>query len=135
MLQTFIWPFVRITALMITAPIFSQRALNLRVRIVIGFVLTWMIYPFIHIPQIDPFSVWALYGLFNEITVGAIMGFTLQIVSAAIVVSGHAVSSSMGLGHGQHGGSQFGQRADIVTISADHRPTGFFEPWRTFSVD
>ena len=98
MLQTFMWPFVRVTAVMITAPIFSQRALNLRVRIVTGFVLTWMIYPFIEIPQVDPFTVGAIYGLFNEVTVGALMGVTLQIVSAAIIVSGHAVSSSMGLG-------------------------------------
>lgn len=98
MLQTFVWPFVRVSAVIITAPIFSQRALNLRLRIVTGFVLTWMIYPFIDIPQIDPFSVGALYGLFNEVTVGAMMGLTLQIVSAAIIVSGHAVSSSMGLG-------------------------------------
>ena len=98
MLQTFMWPFVRVTAVMITAPIFSQRALNLRVRIVTGFVLTWMVYPFIEIPQVDPFTVGAIYGLFNEVTVGALMGVTLQIVSAAIIVSGHAVSSSMGLG-------------------------------------
>ena len=83
---------------MMTAPIFSQRALNLRVRIVTGFVLTWMIYPFIDIPQVDPFTVSAIYRLFNEVTVGALMGVTLQIVSAAIIVSGHAVSSSMGLG-------------------------------------
>lgn len=98
MLQTFMWPFVRVSAVMMTAPIFSQRAVNLRVRIVMGFVLTWMIYPFIDVPQIDPFSVGALYGLFNEVTVGALMGVTLQIVTAAIVLSGHAVSSSMGLG-------------------------------------
>jgi flagellar biosynthetic protein FliR len=98
MLQTFMWPFVRVSAVMITAPIFSQRALNLRVRIVTGFVLTWMIYPFIDIPHVDPFTVGAIYGLFNEVTVGALMGVTLQIVSAAIIVSGHAVSSSMGLG-------------------------------------
>ena len=77
MLQTFMWPFVRVTAVMITAPIFSQRALNLRVRIVTGFVLTWMIYPFIEIPQVDPFTVGAIYGLFNEVTVGALMGVTL----------------------------------------------------------
>jgi flagellar biosynthetic protein FliR len=83
---------------MMTAPLFSQRAMNLRLRILIGFVLTWMIYPFIDIPQVDPFSIGALYGLFNEVTVGALMGVTLQIVTAAIVVSGHAVSSSMGLG-------------------------------------
>ena len=98
MLQGFMWPFVRVSAVMMTAPIFSQRALNLRVRIVTGFVLTWMIYPFIDIPQVDPFTVSAIYRLFNEVTVGALMGVTLQIVSAAIIVSGHAVSSSMGLG-------------------------------------
>ena len=98
MLQTFMWPFVRVSAVMMTAPLFSQRAMNLRLRILIGFVLTWMIYPFIVIPQVDPFSIGALYGLFNEVTVGALMGVTLQIVTAAIVVSGHAVSSSMGLG-------------------------------------
>ena len=98
MLQTFMWPFVRVSAVMMTAPIFSQRALNLRVRIVTGFVLTWMIYPFIDIPQVVPFTVSAIYRLFNEVTVGALMGVTLQIVSAAIIVSGHAVSSSMGLG-------------------------------------
>ena len=98
MLQTFMWPFVRVSAVMMTAPIFSQRALNLRVRIVTGFVLTWMIYPFIDIPQVDPFTVSAIYRLFNEVTVGALMGVTLQIVSAAIIVSGHAMSSSMGLG-------------------------------------
>ena len=98
MLQTFMWPFVRISAVMMTAPLFSQRAMNLRLRILIGFVLTWMIYPFIDIPQVDPFSISALYGLFNEVTVGALMGVTLQIVTAAIVVSGQAVSSSMGLG-------------------------------------
>ena len=98
MLQTFMWPFVRISAVMMTAPIFSQRAVNVRVRIVTGFVLTWMIYPFIDIPQVDPFTAGAIYRLFNEITVGALMGVTLQIVSAAIIVSGHAVSSSMGLG-------------------------------------
>lgn len=98
MLQTFMWPFVRISAVMMTAPLFSQRAMNLRLRILVGFVLTWMIYPFIDIPQVDPFSIGALYGLFNEVTVGALMGVTLQIVTAAIVVSGQAVSSSMGLG-------------------------------------
>lgn len=98
MLQTFMWPFVRVSAVMMTAPLFSQRAMSLRLRILIGFVLTWMIYPFIVIPQVDPFSIGALYGLFNEVTVGALMGVTLQIVTAAIVVSGHAVSSSMGLG-------------------------------------
>jgi flagellar biosynthetic protein FliR len=98
MLQTFMWPFVRVSAVMMTAPLFSQRAMNLRLRILIGFVLTWMIYPFIDIPQVDPFSIGALYGLFNEVTVGALMGVTLQIVTSAIVVSGHAVSSSMGLG-------------------------------------
>ena len=69
MLKTFLWPFVRVSAVMMTAPIFSQRALNLRVRIVTGFVLTRMIYPFIDIPKLIRLPG-ALYGLFNEVTVG-----------------------------------------------------------------
>lgn len=98
LLQTFIWPFVRVTALLLSSPIFSQQAMNLRLRILIGFSLTWMIYPLIDIPATDPFSFAALDRMFNEITVGALMGLSLQVVTAAIIVSGHAVSSSMGLG-------------------------------------
>jgi flagellar biosynthetic protein FliR len=98
LLQTFMWPFVRVSVVLLAAPLFGMEAVNVRVRIAIGFVLTWMIFPLIEVPEIDPLSIFAIQFMLNEIIVGAMMGLTLQVVTAAIITSGQAVSSSMGLG-------------------------------------
>ena len=98
LLQNFMWPFVRVSVVMIAAPLFGLEAINLRIRIAIGFVLTWMIFPLVEVPAIDPLSIFAVQLMINEILVGILMGLTLQIVVAAIVTSGQVVSSSMGLG-------------------------------------
>ena len=42
---TFLWPMLRISALLMSAPIFSLRALNVRMRVLLAVALTWMIYP------------------------------------------------------------------------------------------
>lgn len=98
LLQNFIWPFVRVSVVLLAAPLFGMEAVNVRVRIAIGFVLTWMIFPLIEVPEIDPLSIFAIQFMLNEIIVGAMMGLTLQVVTAAVITSGQAVSSSMGLG-------------------------------------
>ena len=36
--------------------------------------------------------------MFHEVVVGGLMGLTLQIVSAAVILSGQMVSNGMGLG-------------------------------------
>ena len=98
LLQNFMWPFVRVSVVLLAAPLFGMEAVNVRVRIAIGFVLTWMLFPLIEVPEIDPLSIFAIQFMLNEIIVGAMMGLTLQVVTAAIITSGQAVSSSMGLG-------------------------------------
>ena len=40
-----LWPMLRISALLVAAPIFSLRALNLRIRIVLAMAITWLVYP------------------------------------------------------------------------------------------
>lgn len=95
--NTFLWPMLRISALMITAPLFSMRAFSLRLRVVLSVVLTWLIYPLHKWPLIDPISAQGLAEIFNQLTVGAAMGLVLQVVVAALVVAGQAISTSMGL--------------------------------------
>ncbi len=94
---TFLWPMLRISALLISAPIFSLRALNLRVRILLAAALTWMVYPLHQWPQIDPVSAAGLVEIFNQIGIGLVMGLSLQIVTAALLVAGQTISNSMGL--------------------------------------
>jgi len=97
LLGQFIWPLVRVSAFLLAGPFFSLAAVNLRVRLALVLVLTWLIYPLVEIPDIDPFSFNALTGIFHEVMVGGIMGLTLQIVVAALVVAGQAIAGSMGL--------------------------------------
>ena len=94
---TFMWPMLRISALMITAPIFSLSAFNTRMRILVALVLAWLVYPLYTWPVIDPTSAQGLVEVFNQIMIGATMGLILQIVVAAVVVAGQSIAAAMGL--------------------------------------
>jgi len=93
----FMWPMLRISALLMSAPLFSLDAFNLRLRILMALVLTWLVYPLHRWPLIDPVSAQGLLEVFNQIAIGALMGLVLQIVVAAVVVAGQSISSAMGL--------------------------------------
>jgi flagellar biosynthetic protein FliR len=92
-----IWPMLRISALLVAAPIFSLRALNLRIRIVLAMALTWLVFPMHVWPQIDPLSVPGLLEVCNQIMIGLLMGLMLQVVTAAVVVAGQSIANAIGL--------------------------------------
>ena len=89
---------IRVSAFLLVAPFFSLDTVSLRIRIALGFLLTWLIFPLIEIPNIDPISLEGLSIAFDQALIGVTMGVVLQVVSAAIVVGGQAISNSMGLG-------------------------------------
>jgi flagellar biosynthetic protein FliR len=93
----FLWPMLRISALMITAPIFSLSAFNLRLRILVALVLTWLVYPLHNWPLLDPSSAQGLVEVFNQIMIGSVMGLILQVVVGAMVVGGQSIAAAMGL--------------------------------------
>ena len=94
---TFLWPMLRISALLMSAPIFSLRSLNVRMRVLLAVALTWMVYPVYTWPMIDPVSPAGIVEVFNQIAIGLVMGLTLQIITAAILLAGQSVSTAVGL--------------------------------------
>ena len=92
-----LWPMVRISAFLIATPFFSLRAVSLRIRILLALALTWMIYPLTDWPMVDPISAEGLRELFVQVFIGVLMGLILQVINAALVVGGQAISASMGL--------------------------------------
>lgn len=92
-----LWPMVRVSAFLIAVPLFSLQAVSLPIRILLALVLTLMIYPLTKWPLIDPLSAAGLRELFNQVFIGVVMGLILQVVNAALVVGGQAISASMGL--------------------------------------
>mgnify|MGYP006088510143 FL=1 len=93
-----LWPMIRISAFLLSSPFFSLRAVSVRIRVLLAAVLTWMIYPLTDWPALDPISALGLREVFAQVFIGVLMGLILQVVNAALVVGGQAISASMGLG-------------------------------------
>ena len=94
---TALWPFLRIGAMLVAVPILSIDAVTVRIRVFLTLLLTILVYPLVDWPVIDPVSATGLSEIFNQILIGLVMGFFLQIVTAAVVLAGQAISNSMGL--------------------------------------
>jgi flagellar biosynthetic protein FliR len=93
----FMWPMLRISALLLAAPVFSLTALTVRIRVLLALALSVMVYPLFTWPDIDPLSPAGLLEIGNQLLIGVFMGLALQIVTAAVVVAGQTISNSMGL--------------------------------------
>ena len=64
---TFLWPMMRIGAMMMAAPLFALDSITLRLRVVITLVLSVLIYPLIAWPVIDPVSAEGLLEIVNQL--------------------------------------------------------------------
>jgi flagellar biosynthesis protein FliR len=88
---------LRLSAFLAFTSIFSIRAVNLRIRMCLGFALAFFVSQQIDIPRIDPLTAEGLQEIFRQILIGLTMGLVFQVASATLVVAGQAISGSMGL--------------------------------------
>ncbi len=101
LLITGLIPFLRISAMLIAAPLVSLDVVSVRIRAALALVLTIFIYPSLAIPVIDSVSGAGLILVLRELLIGLVFALVLQIVNAALVVAGQTISMSMGLGMAQ----------------------------------
>jgi flagellar biosynthetic protein FliR len=98
-LSTFVWPFVRIGAFLMVMPVIGGSFVPVRVRLLLAIVLTAVIAPIV--PPFAAQEVLSLAGLVTvvqEIGIGVVMGFLVQLVFDAIALGGQVIGMSMGLG-------------------------------------
>ena len=100
-LATGLIPLLRISALLLAAPLVSLRVVSVRIRVAVAVVLTIFIYPRLDLPVIDPVSAQGLLLITRELLVGLLFAVVLQVVNAALVVAGQTLSMGMGLGMAQ----------------------------------
>lgn len=93
------WPFVRISAMMMAAPVFGARMMPVRIRIVLAMTISAVTVPLMPpVPAVDPISFAAAGVLLQQIIIGVSMGFIVQMVFQSLVIAGEAIASTMGLG-------------------------------------
>jgi flagellar biosynthetic protein FliR len=84
-LATGLIPLLRISALLLAAPLVSLRVVSVRIRVAIALVLTVFIYPVLELPVIDPVSASGLMLIIRELLVGLLFAVVLQVVNAALL--------------------------------------------------
>ncbi|MCP3869922.1 MAG: flagellar biosynthetic protein FliR [Gammaproteobacteria bacterium] len=113
---SFIWPLVRISALIASAPILSARQTPVNYRLSLVLVLTWLVMPLLPAPTpVDVFSSTAFLMLLQQIVIGVAMGFILQMVFGALIFGGQVIAYSMGLGFASMMDPQNGVQVPVVS--------------------
>jgi flagellar biosynthetic protein FliR len=93
------WPFVRIGAMLMAAPVFSVRQVPARWRVLLAVLITLALQPVLApVPVVDVFGAEGLLIAMQQIGIGALMGFILQLAFNALIFGGQVMAYSMGLG-------------------------------------
>lgn len=98
LLSFYFWPLVRISAILFTMPGFSHRAVPRRVKILLAFLLSYLLAPLITpAPSNLLFSPQAFLFLAREVILGTAIGFSIRIVFAGIDAAGEFIGTNIGL--------------------------------------
>lgn len=94
-----LWPFVRIGACLMVAPVFGGSYVPRRLRVVLAGALTLLLLPLL--PATAPAALLSADGVLitvQQVLIGAALGFALQLVFDALALGGQLLANGMGLG-------------------------------------
>ena len=91
------FPFARIGACLMVAPVFGARFVPARTRVVLAVALTALVVPLLPAPAIAPFSGEGFVVVAQQLLIGVALGFALQVVFDALGLAGQLLANSMGL--------------------------------------
>ncbi len=111
-----LWPFMRIGAMFISAPVFSASSLPVRVRILLAALTAWVLLPVLpNPPQVELISGEGFLIGFYQVLVGLAMGFMLQLVFAVFIIAGQSIAMAMGLGFASAVDPQNGVQVPVIS--------------------
>ncbi|MGX9565598.1 flagellar biosynthetic protein FliR [Pseudomonas viciae] len=94
----FILPLFRVTAVLMSMPVFGTTLVPRRVRLYFALAITVVIAPGLPpMPPVHALDLSALMLVAEQILIGVLMGFSLQLFFQAFVVAGQIISVQMGM--------------------------------------
>lgn len=112
----FMFPLSRVLGLFATAPVFNNRALPLRARLILGLAVSVAISPVLPPMPTVPAGSWVgLAILAQQALIGAVMGFTLRLMFSAIDMAGDLIGLQMGLSFATFYDPTRGAQTSVIT--------------------
>jgi len=92
------FPFVRIGACLMVAPIFGARFVPARARLLLAVAVTALVLPLLPPVPVKPLSVEGVVITIHQVLIGAATGFVLMVAFDALAMGGQLLANGMGLG-------------------------------------
>ncbi|NLJ12309.1 flagellar biosynthetic protein FliR [Denitrificimonas caeni] len=98
-ISSFLLPLFRIAAVLMVMPIIGTQLVPQRVRLYLALAITLVLMPVLPpMPHVDALSLQSILLIAEQIIIGAMLGFSLQLFFHIFVFAGQLVSMQMGLG-------------------------------------
>ncbi len=95
-IASFLWPFIRVLAMLATAPVFDNKTVQRRTRVALAALVTLLMMPLLPTPPTLS-SAQAVPVLLQQILIGVSMGFSMRLIFAAFEMAGDLLGLQMGL--------------------------------------
>ncbi len=95
----YIYPFARITGLLMVMPLIGTRMVSQRVRIILAMFITLVVTPVL--PPMPPFegvSLAAFIIILQQLLIGIVLGFVIEVLNQVFVIAGQLIAMQTGLG-------------------------------------
>lgn len=97
-MAAFFWPFVRMLALISTAPLLSEKVVPRTVKVGLAVLLAMALAPTLGaMPAVSPVSADGLLIVVQQVLIGVAMGFSMKLVFAMVQAAGEYIGLQMGL--------------------------------------
>jgi len=114
--QSYYWPFLRISALLLAAPVFSASSFPVRGRILLAVLITALVVPSLpDLPDVEFLGPAGLLMAGQQVVIGLSMGFIVQLVFGAVVIAGQSLAMTMGLGFAMAVDPQNGVQVPVLS--------------------
>lgn len=112
-IAAFIWPFFRVLAMLSTAPVFDNRAIQRKVRVGLAAIIAIILMQVL--PPPPPINdALSLNLLLQQLLIGAAMGFSMRLIFTAFEVAGDMLGLQMGLAFAQFIDPQKGGTTPLI---------------------
>jgi len=99
MISRFLWPLFRIGAFLMVLPLFGTQLVAQRVRVGLAILITLLVMPLLPpMPIIDLLSLQTYLIIAEQIVLGVILAFLVQMLFQIFVLTGQMIAMQMGLG-------------------------------------
>lgn len=115
LIGAYLWPLFRVAAMVSASPVFGTRSVPVKVKIMTALAITSVMVPLLPVPEVDVFSPLSVLIIAQQILIGLIIGFSVQLVFSAVITGGQIVAMQMGLGFSLMVDPQNGTQSPVMS--------------------